>query len=117
MAPRMNPSCAAPTHRSASLPSSGFRGAHLVRYEGAHSMITRTLQFVLTAAAIVTFSTACARDKDSPWQEEFGIANANLAAKGRNAYFILEPGFQTVLEGDDTKLQITVLNETKTVDG
>jgi hypothetical protein len=40
-----------------------------------------------------------------------------MVAKGRNAYFILEPGFQTVLEGDDTKLQITVLHETKTVDG
>jgi hypothetical protein len=88
---------------------------HLVHYEGAYSMITRALQLVLTAAAIVTFSTACARDKE--WQEEFGIANCNMVAKGRNAYFILEPGFQTVLEGDDTKLQITVLAETKTVDG
>ena len=30
---------------------------------------------------------------------------------------MLEPGFQLVLEGGDTKLQITVLDETKTVDG
>ncbi len=82
-------------------------------------MITRTFRFILTATAILTFSTACAQDRgpNSPWQEEFGLSKCNLLTTGRNQYFILEPGFQLVLEGDDTKLQITVLDETKTVDG
>ncbi len=79
-------------------------------------MIMRTFQYILTAAAILVFSTAYAQD-DSPWQEEFGISNCNLLTTGRNQYFILEPGHQLVLEGDDEKVQITVLDETKTVDG
>ncbi|HEX5977854.1 MAG TPA: hypothetical protein VFY68_11285, partial [Nitrososphaeraceae archaeon] len=41
--------------------------------------------------------------------------------KGKNSYFILEPGYQVVLEGeeDSEKLQLvmSVLNETKIVDG
>ena len=43
---------------------------------------------------------------------------------GRNDYFILEPGFQLVLEDStgflgmtDEKLVITVLDETKEIDG
>ena len=36
---------------------------------------------------------------------------------GRNQYFILEAGYQVVLESADTKVEITVLDETKTVDG
>ncbi len=79
-------------------------------------MIMRTFQYILTAAAILVFSTACAQG-DSAWQKEFGISNCNLLTTGRNQYFILEPGHQLVLEGDDEKVQITVLDETKTVDG
>ncbi len=79
-------------------------------------MIMRTFQYILTAAAILVFSTAYAQD-DSPWQKEFGISNCNLLTTGRNQYFILEPGHQLVLEGDGEKVQITVLDETKTVDG
>ena len=52
-----------------------------------------------------------------PWQEEFGDRECNLQTTGRNEYFVLEPGFQLVLEGGGAKLQITVLDETKTVDG
>jgi len=40
-----------------------------------------------------------------------------LVSVGRNPYFILEPGYQMVLEGGGTQLIITVLNETKMVDG
>jgi hypothetical protein len=40
-----------------------------------------------------------------------------MAPTGRSPYFILDPGFQLVLEGNGTKLEITVLNETKTVEG
>jgi hypothetical protein len=50
-------------------------------------------------------------------QKEFGLSKCNLLTTGKNQYFILEPGYQLVLEGGDTKLQITVLEETKMVDG
>jgi hypothetical protein len=42
---------------------------------------------------------------------------SELASTGRNPYFILEPGYQLVLEGGGEQVTITVLNETKIVDG
>ncbi len=82
-------------------------------------MIMRTFQYVLTGAAILASSAAWAQDQgtNSPWQKEFGISDCDLLVTGANSYLILEPGHQLVLEGDDTKVQITVLDETKTVDG
>jgi hypothetical protein len=82
-------------------------------------MITRTVQRILGIAAILAVCTTCAQSmgKSSPWKEEFGIAKCTLLTTGRNPYFILEPGFQLVYEGDNTKLQITVLDKTQTVDG
>ncbi len=82
-------------------------------------MNRHTVQTILAAAAFFAVSAACGQSTDtkSTWQEEFGIASCKLATTGRNPYFVLEPGFQLILEGGGTKLQITVLNETKTVDG
>ncbi|UCG11422.1 MAG: hypothetical protein JSU72_12840 [Deltaproteobacteria bacterium] len=56
-------------------------------------------------------------DKQSSWQEEFGISERTLVPTGRNQYFILEPGFQLVFEGKNKKLVVTVLDETKKVNG
>lgn len=82
-------------------------------------MVTRTFQIILAAAAALVISAACADSKatKSQWQEEFAISKCNLLTTGRNQYLVLEPGFQLVLEGGGTKLQITVLNDTKMVDG
>ena len=55
--------------------------------------------------------------KDSSWQTEFKLSGRNLVPTGRNNYFILEPGYQLVLEDRFTKLTITVLDETKIIDG
>jgi len=54
---------------------------------------------------------------NSSWQDEFTIAQCNLLTTGQNQYFVLEPGFQSILKDNETVLQITVLDETKTVDG
>jgi hypothetical protein len=70
----------------------------------------------MTAAAILIFTTVYAQD-DSSWQKTFGISNCNLLTTGQNQYFILVPGHQLVLEEEDEKVQITVLNETKAVAG
>ena len=82
-------------------------------------MFMRTFQTNLFAAAALAFSSACTPGlgTSSPWQEKFDIASCNLMTTGRSEYFVLEPGFQLVLEGGGTKLEIMVLNETKTVDG
>jgi len=72
---------------------------------------------ILAGAAIVYLTAACGMDFGSSYQKEFAIAECKMVTSGRNPYFILEPGFQLVLEDEDTKLQITVLDETKTVAG
>ena len=52
-----------------------------------------------------------------PWISEFKVQPGELSPTGRNPFFILEPGYQQVYEGGQEKLVITVLNETKMVDG
>jgi hypothetical protein len=58
---------------------------------------------------------------EKKWTEEFSLASCNWANSGKNAYFNLQPGFQQVFEGkeenESVRLEITVLDETKTVDG
>jgi hypothetical protein len=87
--------------------------------KGGQIMNKLMLQSILIAAATFTCLPGFAQQKStsSPWQQEFGIDKCKLLTSGRNEYFILEPGHQLVLEGDGSKLQITVLDETKTVDG
>jgi hypothetical protein len=83
-------------------------------------MVTRTFQLIVVAAAGILASSAAyaqGKPKDSGWQEKFDLSSCNLLTTGKSEYFILEPGFQLVLEGGDTKLQITVLDETKVIDG
>ena len=58
-----------------------------------------------------------AADNKSDWQTEFDIESCELATTGQNEYFVLEPGFQLILEGGGEKLIITVLDETVVVDG
>jgi hypothetical protein len=51
------------------------------------------------------------------WTSDFTAEKADLASTGRNPFFILEPGYQLVLEGGQERLTITVLTETKTING
>ena len=51
------------------------------------------------------------------WTAEFNIESGELVSTGRNPYFVLEPGYQLVLEDGDEHLTITVLAETRIVDG
>lgn len=54
---------------------------------------------------------------DASWMKEFNLDNRTLISTGKNDYFILEPGFQLVLESNNIKLVITVLDETKEIMG
>lgn len=82
-------------------------------------MTKRTFETILAAAAILALPTAWAQGRatNSKWQDEFSISKCTMQTTGRNQYFVLEPGYQLVLQSSDTKLQITVLDKTKTVDG
>ncbi len=63
----------------------------------------------------------CGSATGAKFTESFGVNKSDLASVGSNRFFILTPGFQTTFEGKEagkqTVLTITVLNETKMVDG
>ena len=56
-------------------------------------------------------------ETEKQWQDTFPVVKANLVDTGRNRYFILEPGYQLNFEYGQDRLLVTVLNETKLVDG
>lgn len=75
---------------------------------------------------IITGNNNCvAQNKSKATVKEFTKSlmqeSCSFTTTGRNTYFILEPGYQLVLEGieknDTTLLVITVLNETKKMGG
>jgi len=49
------------------------------------------------------------------WLSSFSLDPADLTTTGRNPYWILEPGYQIVLEGKSTRVAITVLDDTMKV--
>jgi hypothetical protein len=75
-------------------------------------------RLTLLISALILGLTACA---DTVYQKSFNINPSDWSATGRNAFFVLEPGYQLILkgneDGDATILTITVLNETKLIDG
>ena len=73
------------------------------------------LSLIVLVAAGALVLAACVRTE--LWTAEFPIARGELGPTGRNAYFILEPGYSLVLEGGGEQLTVTVLNETRMVDG
>ena len=75
---------------------------------------------ILTFFTLFIFGCTDAQNSgqgDSSWQTEFKLSERSLVPTGRNNYFILEPGYQLVLEDRFTKLTITVLDETKVING
>ena len=82
-------------------------------------MINRTTGAVAMVVAIALGACSSGVDPatDRSWQQEFALSECELVPTGRNDFWILEPGFQLVLEGRNEKLAITVLDETKAIDG
>ena len=64
---------------------------------------------------------AMAAQAREQFTDSFAVEKAELTSVGTNRFFVLAPGYQLVLEGEEggapIVLTITVLNETKTVDG
>src|SRR5262245_8348710 len=57
-------------------------------------------------------------EKDTvPWTETFPVEPGELGPTGRNPFFILEPGYFLILRKGNEESTITVLDETKKVDG
>ena len=72
-----------------------------------------TIAALLTALACVDGHIVIAGD----WQGEFNIGSRKLSHTGKSKYFNLMPGFQTVLESPEEKITITVLDETRKING
>jgi len=51
------------------------------------------------------------------WQDKFDVDKSDLAARGMSQYIVLQPGRRAEYQSKDGKMTITVLPETKTVDG
>jgi len=60
-------------------------------------------------------------NKINGWKKSFNLDECNFSSIGYNDYVILIPGHQLILEGKENatevQLSITVLNDTKTVNG
>ena len=55
--------------------------------------------------------------QDSAWTDQFAVTPRELRSTGSNPYFILESGYQLVLEDGRGRLTVTVLPQTRVVDG
>jgi hypothetical protein len=84
-------------------------------------LLMKLLRLALIIIALVslayhTDTRADGQTKGDPWASEFALEKGELSSTGRNPYFILEVGYQSVFEGVRERLIVTVLDETKTVD-
>jgi len=57
------------------------------------------------------------KSQEKKWTKSFGEENCTFSSVGSNRFFILEPGYQLVLQSRKEKVVITVLDETKNVGG
>src|SRR3954471_8731762 len=74
---------------------------------------------VISVAAFVLCGSllGAAPRQDASWTQEFGVERSELASTGRNPWFILEPGYALTFEHERERLVITVLAQTRVVDG
>lgn len=58
---------------------------------------------------------------EKKWTENFQLSSCTWSNSGKNPYFVLQPGFKQVFEGKEdneaVRLEVTVLDETKTING
>jgi hypothetical protein len=71
---------------------------------------------LLASSATISLTGQGTPAVDRTWTADFVINPGELVTTGRNPYFILEPGYVLTLEDRDTRLVITVLDETIRVD-
>lgn len=77
----------------------------------------------MCVAALCTLLASCAPALPSAasaaggWQTDFNLANRQLFDTGEATFFILKPGFQITLASSNARLVITVLDETRVING
>ncbi len=63
----------------------------------------------------VTSQEETENQETKKWTKSFGQENCMFSTVGKNRFFILEPGHQLVLQSDEEKVVITVLDETRKI--
>jgi len=87
---------------------------------GSRKLVLALAGFVLIMAAFAMPSIgAIAQDEEPEFTTDFRLEDCTFKTEGENPYFILKPGYQLVLEGEEDgevlRVEITVLNETETI--
>jgi hypothetical protein len=74
---------------------------------------------VLGLAVAVAVAPAGARNRSDQtgWRDSFPVDKADLVDHGSNSYFVLQPGYRLHFENGEERLVVSVLDETKVVDG
>ena len=79
------------------------------------------VSILIVALGTGTRAAAAGAQETKAWTDKFDLASCVWTSRGRNAFFILEPGDQAVFEGREAnnavRLVITVMDVTKVVDG
>jgi hypothetical protein len=80
---------------------------------------THWMQLGLAVIVALVMGVAADRADEAAarFQDTFKVDKAKLADTGEGTYFILEPGYKLILEEGKDTLTITVLDETKMVEG
>jgi Peptidase propeptide and YPEB domain len=69
------------------------------------------------SAAARAPAPAAARSAGPAFQEDFNLSARTLSDTGESRYFVLRPGFRSILSDGHSQLTITVFNETRTING
>lgn len=72
---------------------------------------------VFLSMAAVLLAAAAGQQSRAGWRDSFAVDKKNLASRGSAKYFVLEPGFRLHLAKGNTTLTVTVLDETREIDG
>ena len=75
--------------------------------------MTRTV----IASAVLLGAAALAAQTSGDWQASFPVDKKTLGVKGGNPYFPLTPGYRLSYKHANDADVVTVLNETKRIDG
>jgi hypothetical protein len=74
---------------------------------------------LMTAVFALPPVGAYAQDEEPEFTRDFRLEDCRFKAKGENPYFILKPGYQLILEGEEEgelkRVEITVLDEKETI--
>ena len=88
-----------------------------LRSEGKEYEVEISPQGKIIESKQLPSETEAARGEPKKWTETFREEDCTFSTTGKNRFFVLEPGYQLVLENRNEKVVITVLDETRKIGG